>query len=431
VLLPLLVVYFHRLSFASLLLNIAVSVTMAALALVAMFALLLAQVSTMLAAPFIQLTNGLNWLTVHSVDPFARAGMASLRLPEYSGWATIVYFLYYLPLAVSTRTLWRWQPLGLSSFIKRRARFVVSFGLLAHLLAIAVVVFHPWSAPPPDGKLHLDFLDVGQGDSALVTFPDGATLLVDGGGRPGPFRQDVDANKDEEEFERDTRSVGEAVVSEFLWHRGLDHVDYLLATHADADHIDGLNDIARNFRVRAALVARAPKSDLEFTRLSETLSSQRVPIQLIGSGDLLRFGNVTISVLWPKSAQSTELASQNNDSIVLRVLLGQRSFLLTGDIEAGAEEALASLGDSVRADVVKVAHHGSKTSSTAAFINATQPRYAVISVGQYSIFGHPNPEAVKRWEASGALVLRTGNSGTITFTTDGKDLILNTFVKQK
>lgn len=431
VLLPLLVVYFHRLSFASLLLNIAVSVTMAALALVAMLALLLAQVSPMIAAPFIHLTNGLNWLTVHSVDPFARAGMASMRLPEYSGWATVVYFLYYLPLAVLTRKLWLWQPLKLSCFTKRRSRLTVSLALTAHLFAIAVVVFHPWSAPPPDGKLHLDFLDVGQGDSALVTFPDGATLLVDGGGRPGPFRQDADASKDEEKFERDTRSVGEAVVSEFLWQRGLDHVDYLLATHADADHIDGLNDIARNFRVRAALVARAPQSDFEFARFSETLSARRVPIQLIGAGDQLRFGNVMISVLWPKSAQSSELPSQNNDSVVISVMLGQRSFLLTGDIEVGAEEALASVGDSVRADVVKVAHHGSKTSSTAAFINATQPSYAIISVGQHSIFGHPNPEVVKRWEASGALVLRTGNSGTITFTTDGKDLILETFVKQK
>ncbi len=90
-----------------------------------------------------------------------------------------------------------------------------------------------------------------------------------------------------------------------------------------------------------------------------------------------------------------------------------------------------ALGETVRADVVKVPHHGSKTSSTRAFISATQPSYAVISVGQNSIFGHPNPEVVTRWEASGAQVLRTGHSGTITFRTDGHDLILETFVKQK
>jgi competence protein ComEC len=307
----------------------------------------------------------------------------------------------------------------------------LSLVFIAQLLAIAVVVVHPWSAPRPDGNLHIDFLDVGQGDSALLTFPDGTTLLVDGGGRPGPFRKDTSSDGDEEKFERDTRSIGEAVVSEFLWQRGLDHVDYILATHADADHIDGLNDISRNFRVRAALVARTPKNDPEFARFSATALAQRIPIQTIGGGDQLRFGEVTINVLWPPPAQSNNLPSQNNDSIVLCVVFGRRSLLLTGDIEAPAEETLAPLAELLRADVVKVAHHGSKTSSTLRFITATQPRYAVISVGQTSMFGHPNPDVVKRWEEAGAQVLRTGNSGTITFTTNGTDLKMETFVTQK
>lgn len=431
VLLPLLITYFHRLSFASLLLNIGVSLMMAALAIVAVFALLLAQVSAALAAPFVSLANGLNWLTVHSVDPFVRAGIASVRLPEYSGWAAIIYVLYYLPLAALVSLLWRWQPLRLSISKRRYARLVLSPALMAQVLAIAAVVFHPWSAPRPDGRLHIDFLDVGQGDSALVTLPDGCTLLVDSGGRPGPFRQDAASDNEEEKFERDTRSIGEAVVSEFLWHRGLDRVDYILATHADADHIDGLNDIARNFSVRGALVARTPKNDREFARFSETISNQRIPIQVIGSGDELRFGNVTANVLWPPAAANADLPSQNNDSIVLHLIFGRRSFLLTGDIEAPAEEALTPFAESLRADVVKIAHHGSKTSSTMAFIAAASPNYAVISVGQTSIFGHPNPEVVKRWQESGAQVLRTGNSGTITFSTNGNDLSLETFVKQK
>lgn len=431
VLLPLLIVYFHRLSFASLILNIGVSLMMAAMAIVAVFALLLAQVSALVAGPFITLTNGLNWLTVHSVDPFARAGIASIRLPEYSGRAAIVYVLYYLPLAGLVLLLWRWQPLRLSSSKKRSVRLRLSLAFIAQSLAVAVVIFHPWSASRPDGNLQVDFLDVGQGDSALVTFPDGATLLVDGGGRPGPFLRDSDSDGDEEKLERDTRSIGEAVVSEFLWQRGLDHVDYILATHADADHIDGLNDIARNFQVRAALVARTPKSDPEFAHFSATALAQRISIQTIGGGDQLRFGDVTVSVLWPTPAQSNDLPSQNNDSIVLGVVFGRRSFLLTGDIEAPAEEALVPFADALRADVVKVAHHGSKTSSTPRFIAAAQPRYAVISVGQTSIFGHPNPDVVKRWEVAGAQVLRTGNNGTITFTTNGTDLKLDTFVRQK
>jgi competence protein ComEC len=427
VLLPLLIIYFHRLSFASLLLNIGVSLMMAAMAMVAVLALLLAQLNAVLAGPFISLTNGLNWLTVHSVDPFARAGIASIRLPQYSGWAGVIYFAYYLPLACLVRRLWRWQPLRLSTS-RKRSRLNLSIVFITQLLVVALVVFHPGSAPRPDGNLHVDFLDVGQGDSALVTFPNGVTLLIDGGGRPGPFRQDAAADDSEEKFERDTRSIGESVVSEFLWHRGLDHVDYILATHADADHIDGLNDIVRNFKVRSALVARTPKRDPEFAHFSETLSAEGIPLQIIGGGDQLRCGDVTIAVLWPPPAQNDELPSQNNDSIVLKVILGQRSFLLTGDIEARAEEALTPLADTLRSDVVKVAHHGSRTSSTTGFIAAVQPGYAVISVGQTSIFGHPNAEVVKRWEAAGVQVLRTGNSGTITFTTSGTDLKVETFV---
>ncbi|MEP6741108.1 MAG: ComEC/Rec2 family competence protein [bacterium] len=431
VLLPLLIVYFHRLSFASLLLNIGVSMMMAALAIIAMFALLLAQLSTTLATPFISLTNGLNWLMVHSVDPFARAGIASTRLPEYSGRASTIYVLYYLPVAALVWLLWSWRPLQLSASKKIRSRWIIPLALLVQVFAVVVVVLHPWSAPRPDGKLHVDFLDVGQGDSALVTMPNGVTLLVDGGGKPGPFRPGTGSDVDEESFERDSRSIGEAVVSEFLWQRGLDRVDYILATHADADHIDGLNDIARNFRVRAALVARIPKGDLEFQRFVQTSSARRIPLQIIGGGDQLQFGDVGMRILWPPPAQSSNLPSQNNDSIVLRLMFGRRSILLTGDIEARAEEVLALLGEKIQADVVKVAHHGSKTSSTPDFIAATQPRYAVISVGQTSIFGHPNPEVVKRWQVAGAQVLRTGNCGTITFTTDGNDLSVETFVKQK
>jgi competence protein ComEC len=289
------------------------------------------------------------------------------------------------------------------------------------------------SAGRPQGKLQIDFLDVGQGDSALVTFPDSTTLLIDGGGRPGPFRKknrsgDIDVGG-EEKSERETRSIGESVVSEYLWWRGLDHIDYILATHADADHIDGLNDVARNFSVRAALVARTPGSDPEYAKFSETLFEEGVPVRVIGSGDILRFGQVTASVLWPPASVNQNASSRNNDSVVLRLQLGGRSMLLTGDIEMAGERAMLRADENLRVDVIKVAHHGSKSSSTAAFVAATQPRLAVISVGQTSIFGHPSQEVVERWKSSGARVLTTGQRGTITVTTDGRTLDVQTFIR--
>ena len=431
-LLPFLIVYFHRLSFASFILNIGVSLMMAALTITAVVGLAIAQFSSTVAAPVISIANSLNLLMVHSVDPFTQAGVASIRLPEYTGWASTIYGLYYVPLTLLAASLWRWRPLdpAMVEAKKRSGRRLTRLALAAQLFAITLILIHPWSAGRADGKLRIDFLDVGQGDCALVTFPDNTTLLIDGGGRPGPFKRAVRPSEDfDEEFERETRSIGEAVVSEYLWWRGLDHVDYILATHADADHIDGLNDVARNFVVRAALVARRPAQDPEYSKFAETLSAKRIPIITIGAGDQLKFGGVTAKVIWPPPKSNTDAPSQNNDSIVLRLGLGDRAFLLTGDIETSAETALLKARYQLRADVVKVAHHGSRTSSTQDFIAATQVTLAVISVGQTSVFGHPHRDVVERWKTSGAQVLTTGKSGTITVSTDGRDLSVETFVK--
>ncbi|MGH9875644.1 MAG: ComEC/Rec2 family competence protein, partial [Pyrinomonadaceae bacterium] len=437
VLLPFLVVYFHRLSFASFLLNIGVSLLMAAIAIIAAIALLLAQLSATLAAPLISITNSLNWVTVHSVDPFSKMGAASIRLPEYTDWASAVYGLYYLPFSLLVVLLSRWKPLGLPRATKKNAHGsrIKFIAVLVQLLAVGWIVAHPFSAGRATGKLRVDFLDVGQGDSALITFPDNTTLLIDGGGFPGPFEKEnrsseVDSTG-EETFERETRSIGESVVSEYLWWRGLDHVDYILATHADADHIDGLNDVARNFDVRAALVARASGKDVEYARFAETLAERNIPLRLIGAGDVLRLGAVTAKVLWPVPAEDPNARSRNNDSVVLRLQFGERALLLTGDIEMAGENGMLRAAEDLRADVVKVAHHGSKTSSTAGLIAAAHPSLAVISVGQTSIFGHPNEDVVERWKRSGAEVLTTGNSGMITVTTDGREFELETFVKKK
>lgn len=429
-LLPLLVLYFHRLSIASLLLNIGVGVLMAALGLIALVAMLIHELSGTLAVPFVKLAQAVNWLMVHSVDLLSRWGLASVRLPEYTGPAAAIYALYFVPLAILLFTLARWNPLRPSAvrprmIIARRFVWAMS-GTLVVLLSL--IVFHPLSAGVASGYLRMDFLDVGQGDSALLTMPDGTTLLVDGGGQPS-FGSAAVSSGDDEAFTRDTRSIGEAVVSEYLWWRGLDHVDYVLATHADADHMQGLSDVLSNFRTRGALVARAPPGDPEFRQFAATAQQNGVPLEIIGAGDVLQFGDVRIEVLWPNQAVNGAGLSRNNHSLVLRVRHGETTILLTGDIEKETEAALVSRGLDLRSDVVKVPHHGSRTSSTDAFVKATHPSVAVISVGRASIFGHPHKEVVERWRRSGTQVLTTGERGTITIATDGRSLNVDTFIK--
>jgi competence protein ComEC len=425
-LLPLMVIYFHRLSIASLALNIFVGILMAALAFAALAALLVSHLTAAFAAPLIILTEKINWIMIHSVDPFTRLNVASMRLPHYGGWMAAIYVLYYFAVAFLVFALAGWSPLSavwirrptiLSAGKVRVAAFAFGFLLLA-------IIFHPFSAAGPDGKLHLDFLDVGQGDSALVTMPDGTTLLVDGGGRPN-----INQAEDESVFERDSRSIGEGVVSQYLWSRGIDRVDYILATHADADHIDGLNDVARNFKVRGAIVARTPADDPEYTRFADTMKEAGVPVEKIGAGDVLRFGDVSAQVLWPPPTRDETAPSRNNDSIMLLIRYGEKSFLLTGDIEKEGEAAVLSESANLKSDLVKVAHHGSKTSSVEAFVAGTHPSLAIISVGRTSMFGHPNKEVVERWRASGAEVMTTGQRGTISVVTDGQTLMVSTFVR--
>ncbi|MDT7542251.1 MAG: competence protein ComEC [Acidobacteriota bacterium] len=477
--LPLLVVYFHRIALASVVLNIYVGALMAFTSLAALAAIALAHVSHALAAPLVWAVERAAWLMAHGVDPFNHIGVGSLRLPHYAGRGAYIYVLYYAPLAALAFSLARWRPLELADAKdegplkrERRRRIARRVAWVSFASLAVIIIAHPLSAPRADGRLRIDFLDVGQGDSALITLPDGATLLVDGGGRPR--LRDAHTQHDVEigpvRFERDTRGVGDAVVSEFLWWRGLARVDYLLATHAHADHVEGLRDVARNFQLRAAFIARTPRKDGEYARFASAMRAARVPLRLVARGDELRFGAVIIDVLYPSPAPRVRnnapsfidsisgasanadantlansdakldansdsdldtgaLPSGNDDSIVLRVRYGARCFLLTGDIERGAEESLVAARDDLRCDVVKVAHHGSKTSSTAPFVAATRPAFAVVSVGLDSPFGHPDPSVVARWRAAGAEVLQTGRRGTISFSTDGRDLRVETFVR--
>ncbi len=430
-LLPFLIVYFHRFSLASFVLNIFVSVVMGALALAALVGVAIAQVSSVVAAPLIASASSLNWLMVHSVDPFAQARIASIRLPEYTGWPASLYVLYYAPLTALAVCLAKWKPLEFQRNTNptQVRRGIVSAAVISQLLLIVVLIVHPFSAAENEGKLRVDFLDVGQGDAALVTLPDNTTILVDGGGRPGPFKRYTSGDEEIQQPERERRSIGESVVSEYLWWRGLDRIDYLIATHADADHIDGLNDIARNFNVRAALVARAPARDPEFAKLSQSLASRDIPVRVVGAGDELRVGKVSLHVLWPPPAAESHLASRNDDSIVLRLRYGAHTIVLTGDIESEAEQALVHhYGSSLAAELTKVAHHGSKTSSMESFVTAVGSRLAVVSVGESSVFGHPHKEVVERWQSNAAQVLTTGKRGMITLTTDGQQMELKTFV---
>lgn len=440
-LLPLTVIYFHRVSLFGILLNLWVGVVIALESFAAIFAVFISQISDVLALPLVKLTEVLNWVLLSVPNLFAENGWASVRLPVYSGAMRAIYLLYFLPLLVLTILLNRWKPFSLTPNSKAqspKSKFFSATPILqvvasAFLLLFALIVFHPFSQPKVDGRLHIDFLDVGQGDSALITFPNGETLLVDGGGK-GNFGKNYVQNDYEDEpenFEPDTQTIGEMVVSNYLWAKGFSQIDYILATHADADHIQGLSDVAKNFRVRGAIFGRTPLKNPGFADLYSVLQKRGIESLTVSRGNVLTFGNAKVEVLSPEMDNNAEAVSDNNHSLVLRIIYGARKFLLTGDIEKETERQLLNVLETINTDVIKVAHHGSATSSTQDFVDASKAKLAIISVGKQSPFGHPKPEVVERWKNAGAKVLTTGENGTVSISTDGNDLQLKTFIKEK
>lgn len=423
-LLPFLVVYFHRVALSSVILNLWVGPILAIESFAALFSVLLSLASGTLAAPFVSFTEILNWLLVAVPSSFLNNFGRSIRLPAYIGAPSSIYALYLVPVLLLSYAAMAWQPFGIA---KRKLAVPACVFFFASAIALAaVIVLHPFTAPLPNGRLTVSFLDVGQGDAAFVVFPNGETMLVDGGGNLRFWDEKEDGEAID--LEPDLPRVGEMVVSEFLWEKGYSRIDRLVATHADADHIQGLSDVASNFSIGSVLAGQHPDGDPEFAELENVIKRRGIAKLLIGVGDKFVIGGAMVEVLHPK--KTSPAVSDNNSSVVLKITFGARSFLLTGDIETEAEGELMTNPGLFAVDVVKVPHHGSKTSSTAAFVAATDPKYAVISVGRRSRFGHPQREVVERWQANGAKVLKTGDRGTITISTDGNDLRVTQYLDE-
>ncbi|MGH9822529.1 MAG: ComEC/Rec2 family competence protein, partial [Blastocatellia bacterium] len=498
--LPLMIYYFNRVAPVGLLLNIVAGFFTAVIMIGAMVTLALGPLSGWLASLVAHVVTFAHFLLVNSVVPFLSIPGSTFRAPQYDGPWTVLYAVYFIPLILLSVLVHRWRPVdeilevdrsragkdareqsardqarnqlepadgrpGNSAAYLRLKRPAIAVTACLVLLVMSVVAVVRPVPPKSDGKLTIDFLDVGQGDSALITFPHGTTMLVDAGGEihinrrpqrprtrkfgempsesqtsndqlvePQPAEAqnagDVESG-DEGQFEDDTGfDIGEAVVARFLWSRGLRRIDYLLATHAHEDHIGGMEDVLRDFKVGELLVGHEPQSSADFRHLEQWARMDRTPMESLSAGRHLEFDGVTVDVLWPPAPQpDEEVKSGNNESVVIRLVYGSVSFLMTGDIETPAEQELVAQGVDLHADVLKVAHHGSKTSSTEDFVSAVKPKYAIISVGRRSRFGHPNQEVLDRYRAHGIDLLWTGREGTITAMTDGVHLTVKAYLR--
>jgi competence protein ComEC len=343
----------------------------------------------------------------------------SYRIPGPPIWLIAAFFVALVCVAIAARAV---VALRANRFARRQfappIRPLEWAAIVALAALTALVATHPFAPVLSRGKLEVSVLDVGQGDSIFAAFPDGRTMLIDGGGQPG---------SEWVGGQRSGLDVGEQVVSPYLWSRGIKRLDVVALTHAHHDHLDGLHSVLQNFRVGELWIGRDEETHA-FEDLLKEAREHGVRVVHEVSGSKFDWDGVTGDVLWPADATPVNEAS-NDDSLVLRLDDGSVRFLLAGDIQKKVEQRLVREDAEIAADFLKVPHHGSKTSSTPDFVAAVSPKVAVVSAGEANPFGHPAPGTVEHYAQAGVRFLRTDHDGAVTALTDGRGLTVTTFAE--
>jgi competence protein ComEC len=322
------------------------------------------------------------------------------RIAALPLWASISFSACLIMLAVCVRCK-RW----------------VLPALAVSLTAFVVLCAQPWPANLVPKMLELTAIDVSQGDSLLLVFPDGETMLIDAGGFPGMERMSRKPQID----------IGEDVVSPYLWSRRIRHLDYAALTHGHSDHMAGLAAVLDNFRPRVLWVGAEPESD-GWNAVRQHARADGVQILALNrNSPIQQIGEATVRILAPAPDYVPSAAPANNDSLVFQVTYGHRSILLTGDAERPVEADLVESGQLRPVTLLKVGHHGSRTSSSEAFLEQIQPRFAFISDGYLNQFHHPHADVLNRLADHHAQVFRTDERGLLTFRTDGERVEITTY----
>ncbi len=399
---PLLIYHFSRFSVVSLLTNFLIVPVQLAVMVVGGVATL----GGMIFMPMGQALAWLAWLplawTITIVRWTADFSWAQLVVPETPLW---LVGLAYLTLAAGTWWIYALLEQYPTQISQLKIRHTWSLRITACSFILGIL---GWSAThnTPDGRLHVAFLDIGQGDAILITTPSGRQILIDGG--PSPTQLGIRLSQEMP-----------------FWDR---HLDMIVNTHPDMDHLAGLVPLLQRYQTEMVLVSPAEgTSSLYHAWRAQLEQTGQVP-HPVSAGTALQLGDGLVAHILHPNPGSLYPDKPNNNSITLKLTFGQISFLFPGDIEMDAERRLArgDMADQLKATVLKSPHHGSKTSSSMAFLEQVNPQFVVISSGEDNRFGHPHEVVLNRYAAFGIQVFRTDEIGTVEFITDGERLWLET-----
>lgn len=254
--------------------------------------------------------------------------------------------------------------------------------------------------------LAVTFLDIGQGDAILIEAPDGQVVLIDGGKPEGGI----------------IRELSESLP----WYEHT--IDLMILTHPDDDHGGGLVEVTRRYDVRRVVYNGLVHDTPSYVALLDEVRRQSLPVTIIDRPQRIDLGTgVYLDIVYPlASIAGTTSETPNDTSIVARLVYGETTFLLTGDLEAAGEAALLGSGQALQSDVLKIGHHGSDSSTSEAFVAAVAPEHSVVSVGVDNDYGHPSRRVLHRLERAGAQVWRTDRQGRVEMRTNGVTLEIQT-----
>jgi len=404
---PIAAFVFSRVTFAGLVLNFLAIPLMSLAQTAGMAAVALSMAHAPVAVMAGWLAHAGAWGLAESARLVELAPWLSYRLPPAS---LVAIMLYYIGLGgwlfVSTDHAQAIWPNG-TAILLRRATGSLTVAAAAWILVDPVSV--ATEAFGLGRTLRVTFLDVGQGDSTLVQFPGGHSLLVDAGGGS------------------DTFDLGGRVVSPALWASRVRRLDTLEITHGDRDHIGGALSVFADFLPRdvwhgVPVPPHEPSSALR-TRVEASGGVWRT----VQTGDHLRVGGAEVQIWHPPPPEWERQDVRNDDSVVVEIRFGDVSIVLPGDISRDIENAIASKFEPAGFRVLKAAHHGSATSSSVEFLNALRPTAVVFSCGRDNGFGHPAPQVMRRYQRLGTIVFRTDQEGAIALETDGKSVKVRTY----
>jgi competence protein ComEC len=270
----------------------------------------------------------------------------------------------------------------------------------------ALVAIHPFSPRLPSGILEITALDCGQGDSLFLVLPDKTTMLVDASGNRS-------RSTSEGAFQGRLWDPGEDIVSPYLWARGIKNIDIVVLSDPHEDHLGGLSAVVRNFSIGEFWHAAYPAT-LAYSALLERVRQKGVAERTLAAGDEVERGGAATRALWPARSRRPSGLPSNDDSLVLRLSYHGESVLLPGDISSAVERALLASGEPLQSQVLKVAHHGSNSSTSAEFLARVDPRLAIISGGASGFGNLPSPETLERLRERGIRVFRTDIEGATT-----------------